>query len=105
MRPDRTPDEVRDNADLWMKVGEIVTGLHASGWEALATQVDEAQSVSAMPGEVLSEVRFALRQVLDTPDVEESLRKQVQTCLDYLDGQLDGRVRTAFRRKWRRGVR
>jgi hypothetical protein len=88
----------RNNTELWAGLDEIASHLrsaHAHDW---AMRLETARSFSAMPGEILGETRLVLRELVAARELDPSVQRLAEGCIEYLDTQLNGRVRAALRR-------
>lgn len=77
---------MKDNYDLFNVVKGISRALRDTGHEALAEKIDEALSISTMPGEILGETLLQLRQLPKEAIRKAGKESQVKTALKYLDG-------------------
>ena len=77
---------VLNNADLYTTVQALSKELRKAGEEQWSSALNDAMSISTVPGEVLGETRLQL-QKLQTSQVPaiQALKWQVDEALSYLD--------------------
>jgi len=80
---------ISNNLQLYEFIRTLSQDLRASGKEQAASALEDALSISTVPGEILGEIRLQLRKLRSsTPKVEQSARQTVDDALNYLDSVL-----------------
>jgi hypothetical protein len=76
---------MRDNYELFAIINEIIKALMTAGENDFSQQLEEALSISTVPGEILGEVRLRLREIPRYILVVAQVDKKANTALKYLD--------------------
>ena len=77
---------IRSNKDLYQNINKIIVELKKAGQLKYVKQLEDALSISTIPGEVLGETRLAL-EALESANVVDKLniRYDIESSLEYIN--------------------
>ena len=76
---------ILSNGELYILVGELSRALRDAGEEQMASNLDDALSISTLPGEILGETRAQLMRLRAARTYQQvHFRKKVQEAIDYI---------------------
>jgi len=76
---------VSNNEQLYDLVRRLIQDLRTGGHDQAASDLEDALSISTLPGEILEEIRYHLQNLRSsTPVLDPNLRPPVKEALNYL---------------------
>lgn len=79
---------MKNNYELFAVTKEIVTALEAIGEYNFSKRIEDALSISTLPGEILGEIRVRLKEVPQNILIDSHMEKKTNLALKYLDNIL-----------------
>jgi hypothetical protein len=77
---------ISNNYELYESIGSLSQKLRSFGEERWSSLLDDALSISSLPGEILGEIRLQLFNLCDTEiPARLELKAQIDESLSYLD--------------------
>jgi hypothetical protein len=78
---------ILSNKELYDAVRTTISKLEAVGMQAAAKKLQDALSISSMPGEILGETRLALQKIENEP-VSEDISYEISSEITYINSVL-----------------
>ena len=77
---------IKNNEDLYTTIESLIIELRAAGEEAWSSALNDAMSISTVPGEILGEIKLQLKKLRASrvPD-GLNLKSQIDEAISYLD--------------------
>lgn len=76
---------MKNNKELFDTIREIARALRSTGSIDVANALEEALSISTVPGEILGEARLRLKGIPRSDLDGSDLEAKVETAIRYLD--------------------
>lgn len=76
---------MKDNAELFRTVDDIISYLKLSGRNDNAVRLEESLSVSTVPGEILGEIRLTILEISQERFNDQKIEQKVTSALEYLN--------------------